>query len=136
VGPVLLAVLVSGILFLQKLDYLDRPDMTKTVAAYLKPLLRPGDRIFTGNYQPVLYYLLGQDCPVKYVHRTLMCDSEHQQALQIDLPEEMNALMNMDFRFILMEKPYCYEPMNEFILEKYLVLKEFPGEVVIYERKE
>lgn len=135
VGPVILFVLVTGLLLLQKHDYYDRRDIPKEVALYLRPLLKPEDRIYAGNYQQVVYYLLEKECPVKYVHRTLMCDLEHQSALQIDLPKEMNRLMDMNFRFILMAKPYCYEPFNEYIREKYTVIKEIPGEVVIYERK-
>ncbi len=135
VGPVILLVLVTGLLIIQKHDYYDRPDIPKEVAEYLRPLLKPGDRIYTGNYHQVVYYLLDKDCPVKYVHRTLMCDLEHQSALKIDLPKEMNALMAMDFRYILMEKPYCYEPMNAYIRDNYTLIKEIPGEVSIYERK-
>jgi len=135
VGHILLLLLVTGLLILQKRDYFDKPDVPKEVARYIRPLLQPGDRIFTGNYQQVVYYLLDQDCPVKYVHRTLMCDQEHRSALQIDLPREMNRLMDMNFRFILMAGPYCYEPFNEYIREKYTLVKEFPGEVSIYERK-
>lgn len=135
VGPVVLLLLVIAILVLQKQDYYDRPDIPKEVADYLKPRLKPEDRIYTGNYQQVLYYLLEKDCPVKYVHRTLMCDLEHQSALQIDLPKEMNALIAMDFRYILMEKPHCYEPMNDHIRRNYRLIKEFPGEVLIYEKK-
>jgi len=135
VGPFIMILLVSGLLILQKRDYYNKPDTPKEVAGYLRSLLKPGDRIYTGNYQQVLYYLLEKDCPVKYVHRTLMCDQEHQRTLQVDLPKEMNALMAMDFRFILMEEQYCYEPINEFIRENYRLIKEFPGEVFVYEKK-
>jgi hypothetical protein len=135
VGYILLLLMVMGLLILQKRDYYDKPDIPKEVAQYIRPLLQPGDRIYTGNYQQVVYYLLEQDCPVKYVHRTLMCDQEHRSALQVDLPREMNRLMAMNFRFILMAKPYCYEPFNEYIREKYTLIKEIPGVVGIYERK-
>ena len=135
VGHIIIAIMITGLLVAQKLDYFDRPDIPKKTADYLRPLIRQGDRIYTGNYQQVVYYLLEQDCPVKYVHRTLMCDMEHQKALKVDLPGEMNALMAKDFRFILMEEPYCYEPMNAYIREHYTQIKEFPGEVMIYERK-
>jgi len=135
VGSIVLAVLVVTLLVLGKRDYYDPPDVPRQVAAYLEPGLEPGDRIFTGNYQQVLYYLLGKDCPVKYVHRTLMCDKEHRHALNIDLPEEMHALMGMNFRYILMQGPYCYKPMNEYVRNNYLMLKEFPEGVKVYERK-
>lgn len=135
VGTIILVVLIAGNMLLQKHDYFDKPDQPRQVAEYLKPRLKAGDRIYTGNYHQILYYLLEKDCPVKYVHRTLMCDREHQRALQIDLPKEMNTLMAMNFRYILMEKPYCHEPMNDYIRKNYRMIKEFPGEVFIYERK-
>ena len=47
----------------------------------------------------------------------------------------MNALMAMDFKFILMKETYCYEPMNEHIRQNYRKIKEFPGGVMVYERK-
>ena len=135
VGTIILAVLITGNVCMQKHDYFDKPDIPKQVAEYLKPKLKPDDRVYTGNYQHVLYYLLEKDCPVKYVHRTLMCSVEHRSALQIDLPKEMNALMAMDFSYILMKGPFCYEPMNTYLQEYYLKIKEFPGEVLVYERK-
>lgn len=134
-GLVIIFLLISGNVLMQKHDYFDKPDYPEQVSEFLKPKLKPEDRIFTGNYHQVVYYLLDKDCPVKYVHRTLMCDMEHQSALKIDLPKEMNALMAMDFRFILMEKPYCHEPMNEHIRDNYILIKEIPGVVRIYERK-
>jgi 4-amino-4-deoxy-L-arabinose transferase-like glycosyltransferase len=135
VGTIILIVLVIGNVLMQKHDYYDKPDIPKQVAEYLSPKLRPEDRIYTGNYQQVLYYLLQKDCPLKYVHRTLMCSSEHRNALQIDLPKEMNALMAMNFNYIIMEEPFCYGPMNAYLQEKYLVIKEFPGGIWVYERK-
>jgi 4-amino-4-deoxy-L-arabinose transferase-like glycosyltransferase len=134
-GTIILAVIISGNVLMQKHDYFDKPDVPKQVAEYLKPKLKAEDRIYTGNYQQVLYYLLEKDCPVKYVHRTLMCNPEHRNMLQIDLPAEMNALMAMNFRYILMQGPFCYEPMNLYIREYYLKIKEFPGDVMVYERK-
>jgi hypothetical protein len=134
VGTVILAVLITGQVFMQKHDYYDKPDIPREVAAYLQPRLQPEDRIYTGNYQQVLYYLLNKDCPVKYVHRTLMCSHEHRSALQIDLAKEMGMLMKKDFRFILMKGPYCYEPMNAYIRKYYRLIKEFPGGVEVFER--
>jgi 4-amino-4-deoxy-L-arabinose transferase-like glycosyltransferase len=135
VATIILVVIIAGQVFMQKHDYFDKPDIPRQVAEYLKPRLNDKDRIYTGNYQQVLYYLLEKDCPVKYVHRTLLCSPDHRSALQIDLPAEMNALMGMDFRYILMKGPYCYEPMNEYIRENYKAIKKFPEGVVVYERE-
>jgi 4-amino-4-deoxy-L-arabinose transferase-like glycosyltransferase len=135
VGAIILVVIIAGNVAMQKHDYFDKPDIPRQVADYLRPKLRPQDRIYTGNYQQVLYYLLKKDCPVKYVHRTLMCSPDHRNALQIDLPKEMNALMGMDFSYILMKGPYCYEPMNVYLQENYQVIREFPGGVRVYEKR-
>ncbi|MBN1145163.1 MAG: glycosyltransferase family 39 protein [Bacteroidales bacterium] len=134
VGTIILGVLIAVQVFMQKHDYYNKPDIPKEVAAYLKPKLQPEDRIYTGNYQQVLYYLLNKDCPVKYVHRTLMCSNEHRSALEIDLAKEMETLMKKDFRFILMKGPYCYEPMNAYIRKHYRLIKEFSGGVEVYEK--
>jgi hypothetical protein len=135
VGAIILVILIAGNVLMQKHDYFDKPDIPRQVAEYLRPKLLPQDRIYTGNYQQVLYYLLKKDCPVKYVHRTLMCSPEHRNALQIDLPKEMNALMGMDFSYILMKGPYCYEPMNVYLQKNYRVIREFPGGVKVYEKR-
>jgi hypothetical protein len=135
VGAIILAFVITGNVLMQKHDYFDKPDIPKQVAEYLKPKLKPDDRIYTGNYQQVLYYLLEKDCPVKYVHRTLMCSKEHRTALQIDLVKEMNTLMAKDFNYILMQGPFCYEPMNDYIRENYLVIRRFPGGVEVYKRR-
>jgi hypothetical protein len=134
-GSIILAVLILTNVFMQKHDYFDKPDMPKQVAAYLKPLLKPEDRIFTGNYEAVLYYLLNRDCPVRYVHRSLMCDPEHRSALQVDLAAEMDSLMQMKVEYIIMNKPYCYEPLNEYIISNYMPIKAFEGNIQIYQRK-
>jgi len=134
-GTLILTVLIIGNIFMQKHDYFDKPDMPKQVAAYLEPLLKPEDRIFTGNYQAVLYYLLEKDCPVKYVHRSLLCDPEHRAALQVDLPMEMDSLIEMDLKYIMMDRPYCYEPMNIHIENNYQLIRTFPGNIQIYQKK-
>jgi 4-amino-4-deoxy-L-arabinose transferase-like glycosyltransferase len=134
-GSIIMAVLILTNVFMQKHDYFDKPDMPKQVAAYLKPLLKPEDRIFTGNYEAVLYYLLNRDCPVRYVHRSLMCDPEHRSALQVDLAAEMDSLMQMKVEYIIMNKPYCYEPLNEYIISNYMPIKAFEGNIQIYQRK-
>jgi hypothetical protein len=134
VGTVILAVLIAGQIFMQKHDYYDKPDVPKEVAAYLGPMLQPEDRIYTGNYQQVLYYMLNKDCPLKYVHRTLICSNEQRSTLQINLAKEMEMLMKNDFRFILMKDPYCYEPMNAYIRKHYRLIREFPGGVEVFER--
>jgi hypothetical protein len=134
VGVVILICILFALLVGQKKDYLDRPDRPREAAAYLKVLLRPEDKIYTGNYQHILYYLLEKECPVRYVHRTLMCSPGHQQSLQIDVPKEMSRLMEKDMDFIIMQGPFCYEPMNAYIAKNYKALHTFKDGAVVYKR--
>lgn len=136
VGTVIIVLLVIFNVFMQKHDFYDRHDEPKMVADYLKTVIKPEDRLYTGNYRQILYYLLDKDCPVKYVHRTLMCSEQHRKAFKIDLPAEMTAMMNKNIKYILMEREYCYEPMNQYIRDHYEKIKEFPGEVTVYKRNE
>ncbi len=133
-GPIILAAFIISMLFVQKREYFDKPDYPEQVAEYLKPMLKENDRIYTGNYQQVLYYTLEKDCPTKYVHRTLLCDPEHREMLGIDLDTEMQRLMSEDFRFIIMQGEYCYEPMNEHIRKNYTLIRTFSNNIFIYEK--
>jgi hypothetical protein len=109
--------------------------MPAQVADYLSPRLKPDDRIYTGSYEAVLYYLLEKESPLKYVHRSLMCNPQHRESLNIDLQHEMEALMSKDLDYILMKSSYCYEPLNSFVVNNYQLIKEFPGEIYIYKKK-
>lgn len=134
-GSLIILLLIVGNVFMQKHDYFDKPDMPAQIAEYLAPRLKPDDRIYTGNFEAVLYYLLEKESPVKYVHRSLMCNPQHRESLNIDLPYEMEVLMSKDLDYILMKSAYCYEPLNTFIDVNYYLLAEFPGEICIYKRK-
>lgn len=130
----IVAVLMIGNVFLQKHDYFDKPDLTKQVAKYLTPQLKPGDMIYTGNFQAVLYYLLEKECPVKYVHRSLLCDPRHRETLRIDLESEMEALMSKEPDYIIMWDSYCYEPMNDFLENNYKVIAIFDDEIRVFKK--
>jgi 4-amino-4-deoxy-L-arabinose transferase-like glycosyltransferase len=134
-GTALLAVFIISMIIVQKKEYCDKPDYPKQVAEYLKPLLSDEDRIYTGNYQHVLYYLLEKDCPVRYVHRTILCDAGHLRMFDIDQGKELEGVLKGDFRFIIMQGPYCYEPMNVYIAENYRLIKTFDGDIYIYEKR-
>ena len=133
-GPVILSVCIAATIILQKIEIYDKPDYPKQIAAYLKPMLKEEDRIYTGNYHHVLYYILEKECPTRYVHRTLLCEPDHREVLGIDLAKEMQMLMAQDFRFIIMEGEYCYEPMNEHIKNNYHLIRTFDGDIYVYEK--
>ena len=133
-GTALLIIAILAQVLMQKHDYFDKHDTPREIAAFLESRMKPEDRLFAGNYHQLMYYLLEKDCPVRYVHRTLMCAEHHKKLLQIDVPAEMNRLMEQHIRFIIMEGSYCYEPMNRYIEANYRKIKTFGNSIVIYER--
>jgi 4-amino-4-deoxy-L-arabinose transferase-like glycosyltransferase len=134
VGAALLCIAIVAQVLMQKHDYFDKPDTPREIAYFLENRMNPKDRLFAGNYHQLMYYLLDRDCPVRYVHRTLMCAEHHKKLLQIDVPAEMNRLMEQNIRFIIMDGPYCYEPMNRYIEDNYIKIKTFGNSIVVYER--
>jgi len=133
-GTALLCIAILTNVLMQKHDYFDKPDTPREIAGYLETRMKPGDRLFAGNYQQLMYYLLDRDCPVRYVHRTLMCAEHHKKLLHIDVPGEMNRLMEQNIRFIIMVGSYCYEPMNRYIEENYRKIRTFGNNIFVYER--
>jgi 4-amino-4-deoxy-L-arabinose transferase-like glycosyltransferase len=133
-GPVILFAVIVINVAVKKLDYYDKPDKPLIIADYLKMTMQPGDRLYTGNSYQILYYLLEKECPVKYVHRTLMCAGHHQKLLHIDLPKEMGNLMKQNIEYIIMSGSFCYEPMNQYIKDNYTKIRSFDGNVQVYRR--
>jgi hypothetical protein len=134
IGTALLVIAILSNILFQKHDYYDKPDTPRIIAGYLEEQMKPEDRLYAGNYQQILYYLLEKDCPVRYVHRTLMCAIHHQKLLHIDLPKEMAGLMEQNIRFIIMQGSYCYEPMNRYIEDHYTKIRTFGENIFVYER--
>jgi len=134
VGTVILIAFMSFNVIMQKHDYYRKSKDIEAVAGYLKTVMKPDETLFTGNYQQILYYLLNKNSPTKFVHRTLLCSEDHRYALQIDLAEEMNAIIQQNITYITMQGPFCYEPFNEYIRANYTKLKEFEGGVSVFRR--
>jgi hypothetical protein len=134
-GTAILAVFIIVNVLFKKHDHFNKPDMPRTVASYLKTIMQPDDDLFTGNYDHILYFLLEKDSPTKYVHRTLLCYEHHQKTLQIDVPKEMNNIMNKKIDYIVMKGAYCFEPMNQYISDNYSVIRAFKDSINVYKRK-
>jgi 4-amino-4-deoxy-L-arabinose transferase-like glycosyltransferase len=133
-GPVILFAAIVINVAVKKHDYYDKPDKPLIIANYLKTIMQSGDRLYTGNSYQMLYYLLDKECPVKYVHRTLMCAEHHQKLLHIDLPKEMGNLMKQNIEYIIMNGSFCYEPMNQYIKDNYIRIRTFDGNIHVYKR--
>lgn len=135
VGYSLLGLLVVVNFFLQKKDYIDKPDYPRIVARYLEERLAPGDRIYTGNYAQIIYHLLDRESPVKYLHPSLFWKPEHIHALEIDVDREVAKLRKAAPRFVLVRDTLPDDRLDDWLADKYRLAKVFEEKnVLVYER--
>ena len=136
IGYPLLIVGMLVILYFQKKDFIDKRDYPKEVAEWLKPRLQEGDKIYTGNYHQIIYFLTGTQSPTPYVHSSLIWDEKNNTALGIDRAETCAKILDQNPRFVLMSKKLPADnPMLETLSNKYHLPVFFEKEVYIYERK-
>jgi 4-amino-4-deoxy-L-arabinose transferase-like glycosyltransferase len=125
---VVLILLVSTV----KLEYVFKKDIPREIANYLEPRLNPGDVIYTGNYQHIIYYLLKKDSPTKYIHRSLLTSEHHIIALDINADEEFRHIIAQRPVYIITENEYPPGIMKDFIVNNYHVEKDFTEGVLLY----
>jgi 4-amino-4-deoxy-L-arabinose transferase-like glycosyltransferase len=123
-----LIVLVSAI----KLEYVFQKDIPREIASYLEPRLKPDDVIYTGNYQQIIYYLLGKNSPTKYIHRTLLIVPSHIKALDIDVDKEFRHIIAQRPVYVITEKEYPAGLMKDFIMNNYHAEKTFSKGILLW----
>lgn len=135
VGYSLLGLLFATNLFLQKKDYIDKPDYPRIVAKYLEERLEKDDGIYVGNYSQIIYHLLDRRSPVKYVHPSLFWKPEHIYALEFDVEEEVKKLQEAAPRFVLLRDEPDDHRLDEWLAREYRVIKVFEKKnIYVYER--
>ncbi|AEE51657.1 ArnT family glycosyltransferase [Haliscomenobacter hydrossis] len=134
-GATVLAVLFLLNLFLQKKDYLDKPDHARETANYLRPRLLPDDRIYMGNYHQIVYHLVQQESPTPYVHRSLIWEKRHRQVLKISLTKELERIQKINPRFVVFQPELPDEPAAKAFLYRYREIKKIRDKAVVYERR-
>ena len=135
IGYPLIFTAMVAILFFQKKDFIDKRDYPKEVAAWLNERLQPGDKIYTGNYQQIIYHLTGKESLTPYIHSSLIWDAENNRALGIDRAEECQKILDQKPRFILLNKKLPKDnPMLPVLQSDYKQLMLFDKQLYIYER--
>lgn len=131
VGFPLLACLLAITLIIQKKDFVDAPDTPRMIASYLRSNLTSDELVYTGDAQHIIYTLLNQRSPTRYVHRSLLQNQDLASALKI---EPVNMLNNLyrdpQIKFVLHEKNVDAIPPPELF-----ELDTMIGDVKIYQRK-
>jgi 4-amino-4-deoxy-L-arabinose transferase-like glycosyltransferase len=122
-------------LMFQKMDYYDKTDDTQVVADYLSPKLGAEDRIYTGNYAQILYFLLDRPSPIKYVHPSLFWETKHMEALGLVVKKEVEKIKEAAPRFILVRDSLGDDRLEAFLKNDYRLAKIFfEKNVRVYER--
>jgi hypothetical protein len=119
IGYFLLALLVLANWFLQKKDYIDRPDAPARVARTLQATLKPEETLYVANYHPILYYLLDKKSPTPYLHRGLIWTPAHRHALNIDLEQELDRILATAPDAIVVQDSTDSPRLNRFLARGY-----------------
>lgn len=134
VGYPLIVVLLLTHFFLQKKDYLDRPDNVRRAAEYLNEQLEEGDLIYTEADQAI-YHITGRLPLTKYVHPSLFWMDKHIEAMEIDVQEEMRKITSARPRFLVFRIPVEQNRFVEFRNRYYEPVQNVGGHVQIFERR-
>lgn len=130
IGSALLVVFILVIQFLGiKVDVLGA-DTPREVAHYLSEEKELGDVVYVSNYQQIVYYLLKQDSPTKFVHSNLLF-TETIQAFNVDGDEELKRIMHSFPEFVVVQKNN--KTIKKLMGKRYRLIKEFEnGNVQVY----
>ncbi len=132
--PILILCIVINVGF-QKYDYFDKRDYPREIAEWLKLRLLPNEKIYTGNYEQIVYLLSGTKTPTPYVHNSLIWTKAHNYALQIDPSVEWGKILAQKPRYILILKiADADHPFYDQIQLNYRLNHTFENDVLVYER--
>lgn len=134
VGYPLLALLILGNVLLQKKDYFDKPDYPRIISHWLRERMQPGDLVYAGNFHHIVYFLLRQDCPTPYVHRSLLWAPHHIEALDIDERREWERIIGQAPRWVLYEGPWIDNFFTRHLQTHYRRVEVFGKDIIVLER--
>jgi 4-amino-4-deoxy-L-arabinose transferase-like glycosyltransferase len=133
----MLGIIVVVTLTTQIIDYRPSKDTVKPVANWLNQRLQPGEHIYTGDYEQILYFLTGTSSPTPYIHSSLLWNDEHMSALKIDQHKTLNDIFDQKPRYVLMKNIRTYGPVILPMMEpNYELDTIFYSTVHIYVRRE
>lgn len=130
IGLSLLIVFILVIQFVGVKDDILEADTPHDVAHYISEEKNPDDVVYVSNYQQIVYYLLEQDSPTKFIHSNLLF-TETIKAFNVDADKELRRIMNRSPEFVVVQKNN--EKIKKLMGKNYRLIKEFEdGNVQIY----
>ena len=134
-GKTGILVLSSLIVLIQLFSFIEnvaKPDSFRQVASYLKKNLNENETLFVSNYEPIIYYLLEQPSPTKYVHSSLLFSDLHK-VFKLDQSAEVERIIDTNPKFVLVQ--YENKLVEEIIRKNYFLACTFRNnEILIYQR--
>ena len=130
IGLALLVFFILVIQFVGVKDDILGADTPRDVAHFISEERNPGDVVFVSNYHQVVYYLLDQDSPTKFIHSNLLFTGTIK-AFSVDADEELRRIMNRSPEFVVVQKNN--KKIKKLMKKNYRLIKEFEnGNVQIY----
>lgn len=80
-------------------------DYPREVAEYLDDNMKPDETVFTGNYRHIIYYLLQQNSPTKYVHPTILT-TELGKAFRVNSLNEIRKILAGKPSYVIIERSF------------------------------
>jgi len=97
--------IVTVVMSINIYDNWFRTDYPREVAEYLEENMEPGETVYTGNYRHIIYYLLRQNSPTKYVHPTILT-TDLGKAFRVNGLQEIKKILARNPSYVIIEKSY------------------------------
>jgi 4-amino-4-deoxy-L-arabinose transferase-like glycosyltransferase len=135
-------IIVLCLFFLVKMaadynDYYRKKDYAREVSDYLNERLTAADKIYTGNYHHIIYFLTGKESPTPYVHWTLIYYERLKRVLNIDNKEEVERIFSQGPKYVIIDgklKEDIYVNLRQALQKDYHVEKSLDNRIYIYRR--
>lgn len=131
-----LAVLILGLSIALYSYYSSKVDDPRHIATELQERLAPGELVYTGNYHHITYHLLGQKSLTPYVHSSLLYYDHHVAALELDLEQEAQHILDQNPRFALLRTDHPHNQLTDIIYENFTIVDTLLDKVWLLEKKE
>jgi 4-amino-4-deoxy-L-arabinose transferase-like glycosyltransferase len=128
-----LALLIAFVLVIQIISFNNevlKPDYPREVASVIQQELDSEEKVFVGNYQQIVYYLLDLESPTKFVHANLLFTETHK-AFKIDADQELDRIMKTSPEFVIVVREN--EKVLKLMGKKYQLVAELDqGKIKLY----
>lgn len=114
--------------------YLQRSYHSVNIYEYLRPMVEPEDRIYTGDGPQILYWLMDKRSPTAHIHQNHLTYPDKIATYDIDVEEEMAKIFFTDPRFVILSENYPHDFVLERMARDYQTISTIDG-FNIYQRK-